>query len=93
MRFEWDLSKDRANRKKHGIGFDAAERVFRDPFATSVFDRYVDGEARWQTIGVAELGKILVVVHVYRGEGDEAIRIISARKADKHEQRAYTEGD
>ncbi len=32
MRFEWDVNKDRANRQKHGVGFDTAEQVFSDPF-------------------------------------------------------------
>ncbi len=93
MRFEWDINKDRANRRKHGVGFDAAEQVFDDPLAITVEDRVVDGEQRWRTTGV-DFGQFLVVaIHVDRDRhGIETIRIISARKADSHERKTYESG-
>jgi hypothetical protein len=51
MRFGWDAEKNRGNRKKHGISFDTALRVFRDPLHLTRIDRVVDGEQRWRTIG------------------------------------------
>jgi uncharacterized DUF497 family protein len=61
MRFEWDLDKDRTNRRKHGVGFDTAEQVFDDPMAITVGDRVVDGEERRRTIG-ADFDHILLVI-------------------------------
>lgn len=92
MRFEWDDLKNRRNLKKHGISFETARLVFDDPHARSAQDRVVDGEERWQTMGMIE-GLIVVVAHTYREEGEtEVIRIISARKATPVERKTY-EGD
>ena len=93
MLLEWDPVKDRQNLAKHGLSFDTARLVFDDPHALSVQDRMVEGEERWQTLGM--LGGIVVVLvaHTYREErGVEVIRIISARKATPRERRAYEEG-
>ncbi len=94
MRFKWDIGKDRVNRGKHGVGFNAAEQVFDDPLAITVENQVVDGEQRWRTIGT-DLGHILlVVIHVDRDwQGINVIRIISARKADRHERRSYESGN
>ena len=51
MVFEWDEAKNKANRKKHHLGFEDAISVFRDPLARSKQDRVEGGEERWQTIG------------------------------------------
>jgi len=92
MRFEWNEDKSRNNRKKHGMAFDAAVKVFSDPFLLLIEDRIEEGEQRWHAIGAAEAA-ILLVVHVYRREseyGEEEItRIISARPANKSERRRY----
>ena len=89
MRFEWDEVKNRRNLVKHEISFETARLVFDDPYARSIQDRVVDGEDRWQTIGMIE-GLIVVVAHTYREEsGEEIIRIISARKATPAERRVY----
>jgi uncharacterized DUF497 family protein len=50
--FEWDEVKARINRKKHGIDFEEAVKVFLDEFALTEIDRFIEGEARWQTIGM-----------------------------------------
>lgn len=54
VEYSWDERKNRANRKKHGVSFEMASLVFDDPLHISVQDREVDGEARWQTIGMIE---------------------------------------
>lgn len=94
-RFEWDVAKNAANKRKHGVDFETALRVFADPFALSEQDRIEEGEPRWQTIGLVEGYLLLLVAHTVREDGGEAgeevevIRIISARKADRKERRRY----
>jgi uncharacterized protein len=68
--FIWEASKDRSNRRKHGVSFDTATRVFLDPLHLSRQDRVVDGEERWQTIGTVD-GVLLILVAysvVYKSE-------------------------
>jgi uncharacterized protein len=93
MQFEWDPDKNRANLAKHGIDFATAALVFSDPQLTLREDRVDEtGERRWHALGLAAgLEPILLVVHVYRetNDGEEIIRIISARKARARERRAY----
>jgi len=92
--FEWDDSKDRANRTKHGFGFRIAARVFADPNMMLIEDRVDEqGEQRWHALGMVGGRFLLVVVHVYREaeNGEEIIRIISARAANKRESRVYFE--
>ena len=91
MDFTWDDRKNRANRKKHGVSFETAAMVFDDPFHLSVQDREVDGEARWQTIGIIA-DQVLVVAHTVDEEA-EMIRILSARKATRPEREIYAQGD
>ena len=93
MKVVWDESKDKINRRKHKVGFETAQLVFDDPFHVSRQDRIEDGEQRWQTIGLVHGVVLLLVAHTYtEADGDETIRIISARKADKAERRIYAEG-
>jgi uncharacterized DUF497 family protein len=90
MRFEWDVHKDRINRRKHKVSFATAVLVFDDPAHLSVQDRSVDGEERWQTLGCAGGVVILLVAHTWReADGEEVVRIISARKATVQERRRY----
>jgi uncharacterized protein len=64
--------------------------VFQDPGAISYVERVVEGEERWQTIGLAGTVVLVLVVHTVEEEdGEEKIRIISARKADAREQSLY----
>ena len=94
MRFEWDEAKARANLAKHGVSFDTASEVFADPMAITAPDRFVDGEFRWRSVGRVGPVAVLFVAHTYRDEdGDEVVRLISARKATAHERRAYETGD
>jgi len=89
-KFEWDENKNRTNQQKHGVDFDTASYVFDDPNFLSEQDRIVDGEERWQTIGLVGGFIILMVAHTVRESEDvEIIRIISARKATSKERKYY----
>jgi len=93
VRFTWDETKNQDNQRDHKVSFELAREVFADPLALSKMDRVEDGEQRWQTVGMVGNTVILLVAHtVHEREGEEIIRIISARKATKHERRAYEEG-
>jgi uncharacterized DUF497 family protein len=90
MVFVWDIHKDRANRRKHRVSFETAAKAFEDPRAVSYLDRVVDHEARWHTIGIARGIILLLVVHTSEEDnGEETIRIISARKANASERSLY----
>ncbi|MDA8389087.1 MAG: BrnT family toxin [Nitrospiraceae bacterium] len=93
MKFEWDENKEKANRLKHKVSFLEACYIFSDKYMLTLFDEeHSDDEDRWITIGRGLNDKILVVVHTYRKiKGSEAMRIISARKATKHEEAKYFE--
>lgn len=94
MRFEWDEKKNRENYRKHGIRFEMAAEVFRDPFALTIADRTIEGEERLWTLGRVANLTILVVIHTVIAEtDDDLIRIISARKATPRERRLYEEVD
>jgi uncharacterized DUF497 family protein len=73
---------------KHQIHFETAVLVFEDPYALMRLDRVVDGEERWQTIGMIEGLVVLLVAHTL---DDDLIRIISARKATPRERKTYEE--
>ena len=90
--FEWDAAKAAGNRRKHGVSFDLAATVFRDPLMISIPDEeHSKTEERWITMGQAENSKLLLVVHTYLEISANAanVRIISARPATKQEQRQY----
>ncbi len=92
IRFEWHEAKNRSNKKKHGIGFETAQLIFDDPHCISFVERISDGEERWYAIGSIENIIVIVVVHTYREEdSDEVIRIISARRATRHERKLYAQ--
>jgi uncharacterized protein len=89
-RFSWDERKNRANRRKHGVSFETATIVFRDEHVIFAQDREVDGEPRWQAIGKAGETVLLLVAHAYEeDDGEETIRIISARRAGPEERETY----
>ncbi|MHA0865677.1 BrnT family toxin [Enterobacter wuhouensis] len=91
--FEWDTNKAKSNLIKHGIRFEEAVLAFDDPYHLSLQDRHENGEFRWQTIGLVHGLIVIMVAHTVRFEsGDEVIRIISARKADRKERSRYEHG-
>jgi uncharacterized DUF497 family protein len=89
--FEWDERKAKLNTKKHCISFEEAKSVFYDTFARLIPDPdHSDEEDRFILLGMSERLQMLVVCHCYR-KGDSIIRLISARKANRHEQTIYEE--
>jgi len=87
--FEWDHAKAESNLKKHGVSFEEARSVFYDDLAVQFFDESLGEETRFILLGRSNLSRVLVVVHCERGENDEILRIISARKATKTERNFY----
>ena len=85
--FQWDPDKARANLHKHRVDFADAATVFEDPDALTLDDPYPH-EARFVTLGMDALGRLLVVCWSSRGE---EFRIISARRANRAETRQYEE--
>jgi uncharacterized DUF497 family protein len=90
LRFEWDAIKAASNLAKHGVSFEEAATVFRDPLsATSEDPDHSLGEERLISFGVSVSGRLLVVAHTDRRD---TIRIISARPASAGERKFYEEG-
>jgi len=92
--FEWDPNKARLNHRKHGVTFEQAATVFRDPRAVSVFDDAHSGkEDRWITMGLSATGGLLVVHHTFEEADVSAVRIrvFSSRKATRKEAAQYGE--
>jgi len=99
VRYERDEAENRRNQRKHGgISFELAKLVFEDERCLLGPDGIDEtGEQRWRAIGMARIDPVapimLLVIHAYREErhGEEIIRIISARQAEKREIRRYQE--
>jgi len=94
IRVEWDEAKNRSNQRKHGLSFEQASQVFRDPLRITVLERIAGGEERWQTFGIVKGILLLVVAHTIGEElmddsWIETVHIISARPADAAERRRY----
>ncbi len=85
MRFEWDEAKWRANLKLHGIDFAVVEKVLDGATFTVLDDRFDYAEMRLQTFGLLR-DEVVAITHT---ETDELIRVISVRKATKHEEESY----
>jgi len=89
IRFEWDERKNRANAKKHGVSFPEARTAFFDENALLIAEPIrPSDEERFVLLGMSDGLRLVVVSHCYR-EADRAIRIISARCANKGETRDY----
>ena len=91
MKFEWDDSKNIINQEKHGVSFEEAKEVFDDALQISRLDkRFNYFEERWITLGATKKEKVLVVANLFfSDDGEEIIRIISARKANSNERKTY----
>lgn len=85
LSFEWDETKNEANKKKHKISFETAVHVFDDPDYIEMYD-FEHSEDEERFIAIGRVGNILFVVFVERGEN---IRIISARLATDTEKELY----
>lgn len=90
MHFEWDPSKANSNAQSHGVTFAEAATAFGDPLSITIDDPdHSLGENRCILLGTTFSGKLVVVVHVERGE---TLRIISARLATRSERKRYEDG-
>jgi hypothetical protein len=88
-RFDWDSNKAATNLRDHGVAFDDAVAVFNDDYAIDEVDDDPD-EVRFRITGIAPAVGVIVVIYTERGKN--RIRIISARKATKHEIKTYRQG-
>lgn len=89
IRFEWDENKNIANRKKHNISFEEAQTVFYDENALLIDDPdHSEEEERFILLGFSLRANLLVVCHCYRAS-ESVIRIISARRATRTEEKTY----
>ncbi len=89
LRFEWDETKNRGNRRKYGVSFEEAQTVFLDENAVRFFDPdHSADEDRFLMLGISFRLRVLVVCHCFRVR-DSVIRIISTRKADGREAADY----
>jgi uncharacterized protein len=90
VEFEWDPAKAQENLRVHGVNFAVARDVFEDENALRpIEDSDAEGEQRFRILGMDGLGRLLVVVYTYRGE---KIRLISAWKASRRQERQYAQG-
>jgi uncharacterized DUF497 family protein len=91
LEFEWDPRKAAANRAKHGVGFDEAASAFADPLGHIADDpRHSGGEERFVLLGTSHRGRLLAVMFTERGPA--TVRLISARRATRHERQVYEAG-
>jgi uncharacterized protein len=90
MEFEDDPAKAATNLRKHKVSFEEAASVFGDPMAYTFADPdHSIGEERWLMFGLSRMGRILAVIYTHRRG---RYRIISARRATRHERKIYEEG-
>ena len=87
MRFIWDEAKRKSNLSKHGYDFADAKNVFQSPIVLAEDARTDYGEQRMLALGLLDT-VVVLVVHV---ESDDTIRVISMRKANRHETNNYFE--
>ena len=91
LRFSWDPAKAAINVRKHGVTFEEAVSAFGDPLSVTVPDPdHSVGEERFVLVGCSDQRRLLVVVHT---EDGPAVRLISARRANRREHHAYEEED
>jgi uncharacterized DUF497 family protein len=90
LSFEWDSRKAASNRRKHGVSFEEAVRVFGDPLAR-IFDDpdHSVGEMRELIVGHSTRQRLLIVSFIEQGD---RVRILSARRATRRERRDHEEG-
>ena len=89
MIFEWDENKNTANRRKHNVSFEEAQTAFYDDNALVIDDPDHSGdEERFILLGFSHKANLLVVCHCCR-QSESVIRIISARRATRNEEKAY----
>ena len=90
--FEWDPTKAKINNKKHGVSFEEATTVFRDPNAVTIYDEdHIGLEERWITTGLSVSGRLIIVCHTYFDLSEDTVilRVYSARKTTIKEKKQY----
>jgi uncharacterized protein len=88
----WDTGKATRNLERHGVSFEEAATVFADPLALEWEDlEHSHHEGRFKRLGLSSQGRILILVYSYRRlkNGQETLRIITARRASPKEREAY----
>jgi hypothetical protein len=90
VRFKWDPPKAKANLQEHGVSFAEAVTVLEDDHAMTREDPDDDDELRFLTLGLSDVGNLLVVVYAYREP--DVLRVISAWKANKRQRVLYEKG-
>ena len=85
MELEWDTAKDKANREKHGIGFEFAENFSWQTAKILDRSRHADGEPRYAAVGLMQ-GSFYTIIYTWR---DNKRRIISIRRSNTMEEKAY----
>jgi uncharacterized DUF497 family protein len=89
--FEWDEHKAEINEQNHGVSFDEAQTVFLDNLSIMKSDvEHSNTEERLLIIGMSHKNRVIVVSYTERGDN---IRLISVRKATRHERKQYEEDD
>jgi uncharacterized DUF497 family protein len=85
--FEWDITKEKTNRRKHRVTFSEAATVFRDELSVTIYDPdHSAEEDRYITIGTSVAGRLLMVAHTDRSD---RTRIFSARELTRKEREVY----
>jgi len=85
----FDPKKNAVNLRKHGVSFAEGDGVLNDPLALTIEDDSARGEQRFVSIDMNTFGRVMVVVYTYEGENT---RLISVRRAEPKERRAYEKG-
>ena len=88
MPVTFDPTKNATNLRKHGVSLAEGDGVLNDPLALTIEDDAAEGEQRFVSIGMNSFGSLMVVAYTYRGDD---VRLISVRKAEPKERRAYEE--
>jgi hypothetical protein len=88
MQYGWDPAKADANAKKHGVDFADAVIALEDERALTMSDPDSEAEERFVSLGMDATGRLLVTIFAIR---DDAIRLISSRKASRGERKRYEE--
>ena len=89
MAVEFDPKKDATNRRKHGISLTEGDGVTDDPFVLTQEDESAQEEQRFIALGRNIFGQLRLVVYTYRGED---VRLISVRRPDAKQVKAYEQG-
>jgi uncharacterized protein len=94
VRAVWNDEQARTNLVKHRLSFELAAEVFDDDLSLTNEDPFAVGERRYITMGLVRGVGLVVVVHTIENENtvNEHVRIISARRAERHEKKAFEDG-